>query len=188
MGEVRGEVRGGVMADLVCLDWCMKFSYSEFDGQGFLNPDQLFPQPQVMNFILQYGEQALDAMQNLKDGDDKEYVQALIDAGLLEEYKDEDGNTKLRMTGRMVRGFQHRALLEIFADMRKGSREGHQTRDPGDHRARRRGPRPTNLAIRSVSWNWVRRCGTRSHGRAASGRRRHPGVGGGAVAVADQFE
>jgi uncharacterized protein with von Willebrand factor type A (vWA) domain len=109
----------------------MKFSYSEFDGQGFLSPDQLFPQPAVMNFILQYGEQALDAMQNLEDEDEQQYIQALIDAGLLEEYEDEDGNTKLRMTGRMVRGFQHRALLDIFADMRKGAREGHQTRSHG---------------------------------------------------------
>lgn len=109
----------------------MKFSYSEFDGQGFLSPDQLFAQPNVMNFILQYGEQALDAMQNLDSEDEQDFVQAMIDAGLLEEYEDADGNKKLRMTGRMVRGFQHQALLDIFADMKKGSRDGHQTRHNG---------------------------------------------------------
>ncbi|MEL7088754.1 MAG: hypothetical protein AAGL98_10000, partial [Planctomycetota bacterium] len=109
----------------------MKFSYSEFEGQGFLSPDQLFAQPNVMNFILQYGEQALDAMQNLDNDEEQEFIQSMIDAGLLEEYEDEDGNTKLRMTGRMVRGFQHRALLDIFADMKKGSRDGHQTRHQG---------------------------------------------------------
>ncbi|MEO1237457.1 MAG: VWA domain-containing protein [Planctomycetota bacterium] len=109
----------------------MKFSYSEFDGQGFLSPDQLFAQPQVMNFILQYGEQALDAMNNLENPDEQEFIQAMIDAGLLEEYEDEDGNTKLRMTARMLKGFQHRALLEIFADLKKGSRDGHQTRHSG---------------------------------------------------------
>ncbi|MEM7627117.1 MAG: VWA domain-containing protein [Planctomycetota bacterium] len=120
----------------------MKFSYSEFDGQGFLSPDQLFAQPQVMNFILQYGEQALDAMQNLDNEEEQDFVQAMIDAGLLEEYEDEDGNTKLRMTGRMVRGFQHRALLEIFADMKKGSRDGHQTRHHGRTTERADGTKP----------------------------------------------
>lgn len=109
----------------------MKFSYSEFDGQGFLSPDQLFASPQVMNFILQYGEKALDAMSNLENPDEQEFIQAMIDAGLLEEYQDENGKTKLRMTGRLIKGFQHRALLEIFSDLRKGSREGHTTRQSG---------------------------------------------------------
>ena len=120
----------------------MKFSYSEFDGQGFLSPDQLFAQPNVMNFILQYGEQALDAMQNLEEQDEQDFIQGMIDAGLLEEYQDEDGNTKLRMTGRMVRGFQHRALLEIFADLKKGAREGHQTRHHGRTTERADGTKP----------------------------------------------
>ncbi|MEM9883830.1 MAG: VWA domain-containing protein [Planctomycetota bacterium] len=109
----------------------MKFSYSEFDGQGFLSPDQLFASPQVMDFILQYGEQALDALNNLENPDEQQFIQAMIEAGLLEEYEDENGYTRLRMTGRLLRGFQHRALLEIFSDLRKGSREGHATRHSG---------------------------------------------------------
>jgi uncharacterized protein with von Willebrand factor type A (vWA) domain len=109
----------------------MKFSYSEFDGQGFLSPDQLFADPRVMNFILQYGEQALDAMNNLDDPDEQAYVEAMIEAGLLEEYEDENGNTKLRMSPRMLRGLQHRALLDIFENMKKGNRDGHQTRAHG---------------------------------------------------------
>lgn len=109
----------------------MKFSYSEFDGQGFLSPDQLFAQPNVMNFILQYGEQALDAMQEFDDPDQQAFIQAMIDAGLLEEYEDDDGNTRMRLTPRMLKGFQHQALLDIFSEMKKGSREGHQTRHHG---------------------------------------------------------
>lgn len=109
----------------------MKFSYSEFDGQGYLSPDQLFAQPNVMNFILQYGEQALDAMQNLDNPEEQEFIQGMIDAGLLEEYEDEDGNTKLRLSPRMLKGFQHQALMDIFSEMKKGSRDGHQTRHNG---------------------------------------------------------
>ena len=120
----------------------MKFSYSEFDGEGFLSPDQLFASPQVMNFILQYGEQALDAMNQLEDEDEKAFIESMIEAGLLEEYKDEQGNSKLRMTGRMVRGFQHRALLDIFADLRKGTRDGHSTRHQGRTTERADGTKP----------------------------------------------
>ena len=120
----------------------MKYDYSEFDGEGFLSPDQLFPQPQVMEFILQYGEQALDAMQKLEDPDEQAYVQAMIDAGLLEEYEDENGDTKLRITPRMLKGLQHRALLEIFADMKKGSRDGHESRANGRTAERADGTRP----------------------------------------------
>lgn len=120
----------------------MKFSCRDFDGQGFLGPDQLFAQPQVMNFILQYGEQALDAMQHLENADEQEFIQAMIDAGLLEEYEDEDGNTKLRMTARLLRGFQHRALLDIFADMKKGARDGHLTRQSGRTTERADGTKP----------------------------------------------
>ena len=120
----------------------MKYDYCEFDGEGFLSPDQLFPQPQVMEFILQYGDQALDAMQKLEDPDEQAFVQAMIDAGLLEEYEDEDGNTKLRLTPRMLKGLQHRALMEIFADMKKGARDGHATRASGRTAERADGTKP----------------------------------------------
>lgn len=120
----------------------MKFDYSQFEGQGFLSPDQLFAQPQVMNFILQYGDQALDAMNNMEDPDQKEFIQAMIDAGLLEEYKDEEGNTKLRLTSKMIKGFQHQALLDIFSEMKKGSRDGHQTRHNGRTSDRADGTKP----------------------------------------------
>jgi len=120
----------------------MKYDYSEFDGEGFLSPDQLFPQPQVMEFLLQYGEQALDAMQKLEDPDEQAFVQAMIDAGLLEEYEDENGETKLRITPRMLKGLQHRALLEIFADMKKGARDGHETRANGRTAERADGTKP----------------------------------------------
>ena len=164
----------------------MKFSYSEFDGQGFLHPDQLFPQPQVMNFILQYGEQALEAMQNLEDPDDQQYIQALIDAGLLEEYEDENGQKKLRMTGRLVRGFQHRALLDIFADMRKGSREGHQTRDRGRTTERADGTKAyefgdpiSELELGQTLRNAIaRQNAERTASLAGAGNRRGVGSGG----------
>ncbi len=109
----------------------MKFEYGEFDGQPFPTPDSLFPEPRIMQFILQYGEDALDAMEKLDSESDQQYIQDMIDAGLLEEVEDEDGNGKLRLTPRMLKGIQHKALLEIFENLQRGTREGHQTESAG---------------------------------------------------------
>ncbi|MEM1444546.1 MAG: VWA domain-containing protein [Planctomycetota bacterium] len=124
----------------------MKQNYYEFDGQGgmqnHLSPDELFPSPQVMEFILEHGEDALDAMNQIEDDEGAEFIRQMIEAGLLEEYEDEDGNTKLRMTNRLVRGFQHRALLEMFADLKKGNRDGHPSPEMGRSAERTEGTRP----------------------------------------------
>ncbi len=120
----------------------MKHDYSEFDGQqAFRSPDELFAPRQVMQFILQYGQDALDAMNDL-DEDESELIQQMIDAGLLEEEEDEHGNRQLRMTARLVRGFQHRALLEMFEGLHKGSRDGHPTPESGRSSERSEGTRP----------------------------------------------
>lgn len=97
----------------------MKYNYGEFDGQPFLSPDQLFPEQKVMRFILQYGEQALDAMQNLEGDEEQQYIQQLIDAGLLEEYQDEQGNTRLRMTPKMLKGLSQPTETSVDYDRRE---------------------------------------------------------------------
>ena len=108
----------------------MRYSYGEYDGQPFPSPDDLFPSSKLVNFILEYGEQALDAMQTL-EGDEADMIRQMIEAGLLEEVQDEDGNTKLQMTPRMLKGMQHQALLEIFRDMDKSVKGSHETSQSG---------------------------------------------------------
>ena len=109
----------------------MKFQYGEYDGNPFETPDALFPKPEVMQFILQHGQDALDAMENLDGADEQQFIQDMIYAGLLEKTEDEDGSGKLRLTPKMLKGLQHKALLEIFEGLRRGTREGHQTEAPG---------------------------------------------------------
>lgn len=119
----------------------MDFQYGAFDGQPFLGPDQLFPEPRVMSFILQHGEQALDAMENLDGQEEQAYIQALVDAGLLEAYEDEQGRSRLRMTPRMLKGMQHKALEEMFEHLKRGSKEGHRTPQVGRTTERTEGTR-----------------------------------------------
>lgn len=120
----------------------MKFSYGEYDAPPFPTPDSLFPQPQFMQFILQHGQEALDALQHLDGEAEQEFLQQLIDAGLLEESTDEHGNKSYKLTGKMVKGLQHRALMDIFADLRKGNKDGHPTTDPGRTQERSDGTKP----------------------------------------------
>jgi len=120
----------------------MDFQYGPFDGVPFQGPDALFPDSRVMNFIMQHGEQALDAMAQIDDPDEQAFIEAMIDAGLLEEYEDEQGNRRLRMTPRMVKGLQHRALMQIFEGMRPGHKDGHPVESPGRTTERSEGTRP----------------------------------------------
>ncbi|MGB0767977.1 MAG: VWA domain-containing protein [Phycisphaeraceae bacterium] len=120
----------------------MKHTYGPYDGKPFLSPDELFPSPQLVEFILQYGDQAMDALQNLENPDEQDLIQQMIDAGLLEEVTDENGNTQLKMTARMVHGMQHQALLQIFENLKTGNRDGHNTPQPGKTSERSEGSRP----------------------------------------------
>ena len=119
----------------------MKFEYGQFDGQPFLGPDQLFPEPKVMRFILQYGEQALDAMQHLEGEEEQAYIEELLAAGLLEQYQDEQGKTRLRITPKMLKGLQHKALEEMFENLKRGSKDGHRTQEHGRTTERTEGTR-----------------------------------------------
>ncbi|MEM9019454.1 MAG: VWA domain-containing protein [Planctomycetota bacterium] len=120
----------------------MKHTYGPYDGKPFLSPDALFPSPQLIDFVLQYGDQAMDALQNLENPDEQDLIQQMIDAGLLEEYTDEDGNPQLRMTARMIQGMQHQALLQIFENMKRGNRDGHTTTSSGKTTERTEGTKP----------------------------------------------
>src|SRR5580698_6144896 len=106
--------RGSFFLPAPCLTFrspAMKYVYGEYDGQPFQTPDSLFPPDKVVQFILQYGQKALDAMDKLESDDEKQYIQAMIDAGLLERDEKTGG---LRLTPKMLKGIEHKSLLSIF--------------------------------------------------------------------------
>ena len=119
----------------------MKHTYGPYDGKPFLGPDELFPSPQLVEFILQYGDQAMQALQNLESQDEQDLIQQMIEAGLLEEVTDENGNTQLKLTARMVHGMQHQSLLQIFENLKQGNRDGHRTPNTGKTSERTEGSR-----------------------------------------------
>jgi Ca-activated chloride channel family protein len=104
----------------------MKYFYGEFDGEEFPSQDKLFGLDKLMDFIMQYGDQAMKALEQMmkdpKNQEQSELLQELLDEGLL----DKDGKGKLNLTPRAVGKMQRKALNEVFANLRNGTRDGHE--------------------------------------------------------------
>jgi len=109
----------------------MKYFYGEYDGSEFPTQDKLFGFDQLMQFIMQFGEQALKAIEQLmndpKDDAQSDLLEQLLQDGML----DKDGKGKLRLTPRAISKMQRKALMEVFANLRSGQREGHEKVIPG---------------------------------------------------------
>ena len=103
----------------------MRYAYGEYDGEDFPTPDSLFGYDQIMDFILEYGEKALDAMDKM-DPADAEILEKLLNEGMLDKVAG-----KYRLTPKAINAMQRRALMEIFANLPRGTREGHPTTNPG---------------------------------------------------------
>ncbi len=109
----------------------MKYFYGEFDGQEFPTQDKLFSFDQLMEFILQHGENALKAIEQMMKDPKNEAQSNLLEQLLQEGMLDKDGKGKLKLTPRAINKMQRRALMEVFANMRQGTREGHEKDTPG---------------------------------------------------------
>jgi Ca-activated chloride channel family protein len=119
----------------------MKYLYGEYDGEEFPTQDKLFGFDQLTDFLLQYGDKALKAMQQaMKDPNSPtgDLLEQLIKEGLL----DKDGKGKLNLTPKAVTRMQMKALNEIFANLRTGQREGHEKITAGASGERLDGTKP----------------------------------------------
>ena len=157
----------------------MKYFYGEYDGEEFPSQDKLFGFDQVMQFILQYGDQAMKAieqmMDNPKDGEQSELLEQLLRDGML----DKDGKGKLRLTPRAINKMQRRALMEVFANLRNGQREGHEKVTPGLGGERIEGTKPyqygdpvSELDLHQTLRNALSRHGLPQRGSGPDGRTR----------------
>ena len=161
----------------------MKSVYSEFDGESgrFLSPDDLFPSSGIIEFLLQYGEEGLEALDAHPDEQIEALLEEMLQAGLLE--RDADGN--LRLTPRMQRGIQHRAFLEIFRNLRPSVRDGHETPEPGSRGERSEGTRPyefgdpiSELDLNASIRNAIQRLASETPGAGTGAAAGMAGAGG----------
>ncbi len=103
----------------------MRYAYGEFEGEEFPTADSLFGYEQIMDFVLEYGDKALDAMSKMDPGDAE-----ILDKMMKEGYLDKVAG-RYRLTPRAINAMQRKALMEIFSNLPRGSREGHPTVNPG---------------------------------------------------------
>ena len=104
----------------------MKYTYGEFDGDEFPTQDKLFGFDQLMNFILEYGDQALKAMQQMMKNPQDDQVSDLLEQMIKDGMLDKDGKGKLKLTPKAVGKMQSKALMEVFKNLKQGQRDGHE--------------------------------------------------------------
>ncbi len=115
----------------------MRYDYTEWDGSEFVDQRKLMEFfGQVMDFVLQYGQKALDAMEHL-DEEQARMLQQLLEQGLLEKAKG-----RYRLTPRAISAMESKALMEVFSRLAPGSRDAHTGPDPGAGGERIEGSRP----------------------------------------------
>jgi uncharacterized protein with von Willebrand factor type A (vWA) domain len=104
----------------------MKYFYGQYDGTEFPTQDKLFSFDQLMQFILQHGEQALKAIQQMMNNHENPEQSDLLEQLLKDGMLDKDGKGRLRLTPRAIGRMQRKALMEVFSNLRQGQREGHE--------------------------------------------------------------
>jgi uncharacterized protein with von Willebrand factor type A (vWA) domain len=109
----------------------MKYFYGEFDGQEFPTADKLFGLDQLMQFIMEHGEQALKAIEQMMNDPETQAQAEVLEQLLKDGMLDKDEKGRLRLTGRAVTRMQRKALMEVFANLQQGQREGHDRVTPG---------------------------------------------------------
>lgn len=161
----------------------MKYFYGEFDGSEFPTGDKLFGFDQLMQFILQYGEQGLKAIEQMMNDPKNEQQSELLDQLLNEGMLDKDGKGKLRLTPRAVTKMQRKALMEVFAHLRSGQRDGHEKVTPGAGGERIEGTKPyqygdpvSELDLHATLHNALARQGVAGKGNKGT---REQGIKGG---------
>ncbi len=105
----------------------MRYIYQEWDGTEFPTQDHLSQFDQFLDYLMEYGDEAMDALRRLElDPETAEIVEKWIEEGLLEK-----AGARFRLTPRAINTMQRKALMEIFRDLKPGSPEGHETSQRG---------------------------------------------------------
>jgi len=148
----------------------MKYFYGQFDGEEFPTGENLFGFDQLMQFILQHGEQALKAIENMMNQPGNEEQSEMLNKLLQEGMLDKDGKGKVRLTPRAITRMQRKALMEVFANLRTGARDGHEKVTPGAGGERVEGTKPyrfgdpvSELDLHATMHNALARTGVASN-------------------------
>ncbi len=120
----------------------MKYFYGEFDGEEFPTQDKLFGFDQLMQFIMEYGEQALKAIEQMMNDPKNRGPVRPARATAQRRHARQGRQGQAPPHPRAVTKMQRKALMEVFANLRDGQREGHERITPGPGGERIEGTKP----------------------------------------------
>ncbi len=116
----------------------MRRRYYEFNGRKFKFQGDLGLPGEFLDFILAYGDEAMKALRQMEsDADYSEMLQQMLDQGLLEKIRG-----RWRLTPRAINAMQRKALMEVFAQLKRGTRDGHASPELSGGGERAEGTRP----------------------------------------------
>lgn len=116
----------------------MRYLYQEWDGTEFPTQEHLEFFSNFMEYLLEYGDEALEALKELADDpEQRKIIEQWIEDGLLDK-----AGVQFRLTPRAINSLQRKALMEVFKNMRPGAPEGHETTHFGRGGERTEGMRP----------------------------------------------
>ncbi len=119
----------------------MRYVYQEWDGSEFPTEEHLEFFDNFMELLLEHGEDALEAIQQLElDDENRKIIEQWIKDGLLDKV-----GAKFKLTPRAINSLQRKALMEVFKELRPDSAEGHDTRHTGPGGERVDGTRAYNF-------------------------------------------
>ncbi len=116
----------------------MRTRYFEYNGKPYTFPQDLAQGQEFLEFVLAHGDEALLAARQMESQPEySQMLRELLDQGLLEKVRG-----RFRLTPRAVNAMQRKALMEIFAHLKSGARDSHDTRATGPVGDRIEGTRP----------------------------------------------
>lgn len=105
----------------------MRFVFQNWDGCEFETQEHLEYFHNFMEYVFDYGEDAMDALRELEDDpEQRKIIEQWIKDGLLEKI-----GVHFRLTPRAIDSMQRKALMEVFRGMKADSTEGHDTEQIG---------------------------------------------------------
>ena len=105
----------------------MRFIYQEWDGQEFPTQDHLQGFSHFLEYVLEYGEEALEALRDLEaDPEQRKIIEQWLEEGFLEKI-----GVRFHLTPRAINSLQRKALMEVFRNLKPGATEGHETPQTG---------------------------------------------------------
>ncbi|MFQ5590461.1 MAG: VWA domain-containing protein [Phycisphaerae bacterium] len=115
----------------------MRYVYRRWDGSEFPTQQHLELFSDFMEYLIEFGSQALEALRELaEDPEQRKVIEQWLEEGLLEKR-----GVHFRLTPRAVNTMQRKALMEVFKNLTANSSEGHETPQHGTGGERAEGTR-----------------------------------------------